>query len=125
MAHKILVVDDTQVIRDFLQEVLTDSGYSVDLASDGKTGCQMALDNDYDIIFCDVHMPVMNGLDLVKKIRQTKPDAAIVMTDSLPGKIAEEATAAGAICCLAKPFALDDLRDVVERLGGAKKSRTK
>ena len=116
MAYKILVIDDTPVIRDFLSEVLSDSGYEVDIASDGRSGYEKAIKDDYVMIFCDVHMPVMNGLETVKRIKRAKPDMPIIMTDSFPDKLANEATQAGAMCCLAKPFALDEVRDTVERI---------
>ncbi|UCD95258.1 MAG: response regulator [Candidatus Zixiibacteriota bacterium] len=116
MAYKILVIDDTPVIRDFLSEVLSDSGYEVDIASDGQSGYDKAINEDYVMIFCDVHMPVMNGLETIKRIKQAKPDMPVVMTDSFPDRLANEATQAGAMCCLAKPFALDEVRDTVERI---------
>lgn len=116
MAYKILVIDDTPVIRDFLSEVLSDSGYEVHIASDGQSGYDKAVNEDYVMIFCDVHMPVMNGLETIRRIKQAKPDMPVVMTDSFPDKLANEATQAGAICCLAKPFALDEVRDTVERI---------
>jgi len=110
MSKKILVIDDTPVIRDFLLEVLTDEGFDVDIANNGLIGCEMALANDYLMVFCDIHMPIMNGFQTVQKIRETKPDLPIVVTDSYPSKLAEQASKAGAIKCLAKPFSLDELR---------------
>jgi DNA-binding NtrC family response regulator len=120
--YKILVVDDTPVIQEFLKEVLNDDGFEVDIAADGATGYNMAMANDYVVIICDVHMPIMNGPDMVKKIMLAKPNAAIIMTDSLPGKMAEKATAVGAIGCLAKPFALDELRTTISRVISARNS---
>jgi CheY-like chemotaxis protein len=125
MRYKILVVDDTMVIREFLREVLTDEGFEVDLAEDGQEGYQMALQKDYNIIFCDVHMPVMSGIELVRKLKQVKPEVSIIMTDSFPDKMADKATQAGAICCLAKPFALNELRDIINRAINAPKTPAK
>ncbi|MFH2036209.1 MAG: response regulator [Candidatus Zixiibacteriota bacterium] len=118
MKQRILVIDDTSVIRDFLFEVLTDEGFSVDVANNGVIGSEMALANDYLIIFCDIHMPMMNGFQTVQRIRESKPDIPIVVTDSYPSKLAQQASEAGAIKCLAKPFSLEELRltinDVIE-----------
>ena len=116
MAERILVIDDTQVIRKFLEEVLTDSGFIVDTAVDGKEGYEMVLSNDYAIIFCDVHMPVMNGLQAVSEIKAIRPDVPIIMTDSFPEREAEEAARMGAICCLTKPFDLQELKATVNRI---------
>ncbi|PKK82949.1 MAG: hypothetical protein CVT49_11190 [candidate division Zixibacteria bacterium HGW-Zixibacteria-1] len=76
------------------------------------------------MIFCDVHMPVMNGLEAIKKIKAAKPEMPIVMTDSFPDKMAELATEAGAMCCLAKPFALEDVRETINRIIESKKIKT-
>lgn len=121
MTHRVLIIDDTPVIRDFLSEVFADSGFEVDIAENGQIGLEMALKKDYALVFCDVHMPVMNGLETVKKIKQAKPETPIVMTDSFPDKLAKEATGAGALCCLAKPFALDELRETVSSIMKNKK----
>lgn len=116
MAYKVLIIDDTPVIRDFLTEVMHDSGFEVDIAINGRAGYEMAVKNDYAMIFCDVHMPVMNGLEAVTKIKNIKPDLPIVMTDSFPDKMAEQATEAGALCCLTKPFALEDVRKTINSI---------
>nr|MBN2276826.1 response regulator [candidate division Zixibacteria bacterium] len=118
--NKVLIIDDTPVIRELLHEVMTDAGFEVDIATDGQEGYKIAIQGDYALIFCDVHMPIMNGFEAVRKIKKEKPDVPIVMTDSFPDKLAEAATAAGALCCLAKPFALDELRDTIERIMQAK-----
>lgn len=116
MKQKILIIDDTRVIRDFLSEVLIDDGFEVDIAENGLIGLEKATQNNYLMIFCDVHMPVMNGLVTVKKIKEIKPDIAIIMTDSFPGKLANQAAEAGALCCLSKPFSLDELRETINKI---------
>jgi len=125
MAYKVLIIDDTPVIRDFLTEVMNDSGFEVDIAINGQVGYEKAIDEDYAMIFCDVHMPIMNGLEAIRKIKKVKPDMPIVMTDSFPDKMAEEATEAGAICCLAKPFALEDVRATINSIIESKKIKVK
>ena len=116
MNGRILIVDDTPVIREFLEEFFSDSGYDVDTAEDGHIGLDMALKEDYSLILCDVHMPEMNGMDMVINLRQSKAETPIIMMDSLPGKQAKQANEAGAQGCLAKPFDLDELRAIVKRL---------
>jgi len=125
MAFRVLVIDDTSVIRDFLHEVLSDAGFEVDIAVDGQMGCEKAIKNDYLMIFCDVHMPILNGLEAIKKIKKVKPEIPVIMTDSYPDKLAQQATEVGAICCLAKPFALDELREIVERIMQSRKMTVK
>jgi CheY-like chemotaxis protein len=113
---RILVVDDSPIIREMLIEILTDSGYIVDTAVDGEKGAALALQNDYAVILCDVHMPRQNGLETVREIIGSKPDARIIMTDSFPDKLAQSARAEGALCCLQKPFDVTELRHLIDQV---------
>ena len=116
MAEKMLVIDDAPVIRAFLEDVLTDFGYEVETAENGQIGYEKAKMNEYAIIFCDVHMPVLNGLQTVIAIKKLKPESRIVITDSFPDRQAEQAAKAGAFCCLTKPFDLDELKAIIAKL---------
>jgi len=95
---------------------LVDLGYIVDTAVNGKIGSDMALSDNYELIFCDVHMPIMGGVNAVIRIKEGKPEIPIIMTDSFPDKDAELAGKAGAICCLTKPFDLNELRRIITKL---------
>jgi CheY-like chemotaxis protein len=118
--EKILVIDDSPVIREMLIEILTDDGYTVEVAVDGEIGVSMALAAEYLMILCDVHMPRKNGLEAVQEIIAAKPAAQIVMTDSLPDKLAQSARDAGALCCLQKPFDVGELRDMIDKIKARK-----
>ena len=76
---KILVVDDERAIRNSLKEILGDEGYDVDIAEDGATAVGMAEKERYDVIFCDIKMPNMEGTEVQEKLRADGVDAAIVM----------------------------------------------
>ena len=114
--HRILIIDDSQVIRSLLQEYLTESGYRVDLACDGQEGIDMALAGDYDVAFCDIHMPRKNGYQVFSEVSRLRPNISFIMTDSLPDQLAEMATSEGAHCCLTKPFDLDQVKETLEGL---------
>lgn len=113
---RILVIDDSPIIREMLVEILVDAGYQVDTAGDGEEGAAMALKNTYMVILCDVHMPRMNGLETVREIIRAKPLSKIIMTDSFPDKLAGTARAEGAVCCLQKPFDVNELRNLIARV---------
>ena len=115
-AGRILIIDDAPVIRKMLVEILTDSGYSVDVAEDGETGSVMAIESDYSVIICDVHMPRMNGLETVREIIEAKPNSKILMTDSYPDKLARQARQEGALDCLQKPFDVTELRQKIKSI---------
>ena len=65
---KILIIDDSAVIRDLLTEFLSESGHLVDSAVDGVEGLQKAASGDYDLCICDVHLPKMNGYQLLMEL---------------------------------------------------------
>ena len=76
---KILVIDDERSIRNSLKEILSDEGYDVDVAEDGAHGCAMAEKEKYNIIFCDIKMPGMDGMEVLDKLVDMGVDSAIVM----------------------------------------------
>lgn len=76
---KILIVDDERAIRNSLKEILTDEGYDVDLAEDGPTAVAMVDKEKYDVIFCYIKMPGMDGTEVLDKLVADGIDSAIVM----------------------------------------------
>ena len=76
---KILIIDDERAIRNSLREILGDEGYSVDVAEDGSAGVQAALAGRYDVIFCDIKMPSMDGTEVLSRLIEEGIDGAIVM----------------------------------------------
>lgn len=117
---KILVIDDERSIRNTLKEILEYEGYEVDEASDGIEGLAKLDKNEYNIIFCDIKMPKMDGLEVLAEIRNKKPDQAVVMISG-HGSIetAVEATKLGAYDFIPKPLDLNrlliTLRNALER----------
>ena len=119
--ERILVIDDSPIIRNMLVDILSDEGYTVDTAEDGELGTEQALAREYVAIICDVHMPRKNGMETVRAIMEKKPESKIIMTDSYPDKLAQSARAEGALSCLQKPFDVKELRDLIRqvKMGGA------
>ena len=76
---KVLIVDDERAIRNSLKEILGDEGYSVDTAEDGATALEMSAKEKYDVIFCDIKMPNMDGIEVLDTMIKNGIDAAIVM----------------------------------------------
>ncbi len=111
---RILIVDDDDEIRDLLEFDVSQSGYFVDTASDGKEGLQKALNNSYDLILLDVMMPKMNGFDVCKNIRQAKLAIPILMLTA-KGTINDKTIGfdSGADDYLVKPF---DIQEVLLRI---------
>lgn len=112
---RILVIDDERAIRNTLKEILGDEGHTVDVAEDGKKGMEKARQNEYDLIFSDVKMPEIDGIELLTALKQPADensyvDCPIVMISG-HGDIetAVEALKKGAYDFIEKPLDLNRL----------------
>lgn len=76
---KILVIDDERAIRGAMKEILMDEGYDVDVAENGLAGCQAAEKEKYDVIFCDIKMPEMEGTQVLEKLIEEGIETPVVM----------------------------------------------
>ena len=70
---KLLIIDDERGIRNTLREILADEGHTVEVAENGKQGLEMAQNKAYDLIFSDIKMPEMDGMELLKALKQPIP----------------------------------------------------
>ncbi len=114
---RILVVDDEQIIRKLLSEVLLEDGHQVSCACNGVKAIEKVREEKFDLIFSDVHMPEMNGLEAVKIIKRMDEKVVIVMMDSFPDLMSKLAQEEGAITCIHKPFELQEIRDIIKKVG--------
>lgn len=105
---KILIIDDERSIRNTLKDILTFESHNVDLAEDGKTGIQLAAENTYDVIFCDIKMPQMDGIEVLESLHESAPEVPVVMISG-HGNIetAVEAIKKGAFDFIPKPLDLN------------------
>ena len=76
---KVLIVDDERAIRNSLGEILTDEGYEVETAEDGAVALQKVEKEKFDVIFCDIKMPGMDGIEVLGKLMEMGIDSAVVM----------------------------------------------
>jgi two-component system, NtrC family, nitrogen regulation response regulator NtrX len=107
---KILLIDDEKNIRRSLREILEFEKYQIDEAGDGSVGWEMIQGDQYDLVLCDIKMPKMDGLELLKKVSESGKDTTIVMMSG-HGSIdtAVEAVKKGAFDFLSKPIDLNRL----------------
>jgi DNA-binding NtrC family response regulator len=76
---KILIIDDERSIRNSLKEILADEGYDVEVAENGVQGCEMVEKEKYSVVFCDIKMPQMDGMEVLDRFAQIGVDAAVIM----------------------------------------------
>lgn len=112
---KILVIDDERAIRNTLKDILEFEGYTIDLAENGKVGLEKALTSTYDLIYTDIKMPEMDGLEMLQAYRQAvkengAEEAPVVMISG-HGTVetAVEALKSGAFDFIVKPLDLNRL----------------
>ncbi len=110
MAQTILVIDDERAIRNTLKDILSFEGFEVEEAPDGAEGLEMIKAKDYDCILCDVKMPKMDGLEVLDKVKELKPDIPFVVISG-HGNIetAVDAVKKGAFDFISKPPDLNRL----------------
>ncbi len=114
---KILVGDDEQVMRDLISQVLRIKGHVVELAVNGKEVVEKAQAGSYEAIFLDVVMPELDGVEALKQILASDPQATVVMMTgfAVEEKI-REAMRLGAFDFLYKPFDIVELVKVLDKM---------
>jgi putative two-component system response regulator len=113
---RVLVVDDETYIREIICRKLGAEGYSCEDAGDAETALERLAQDAYDCVLSDINMPGMSGIDLLRTIRQTDGDVAVIMITGAPDLDgALEAMRLGAYDHLAKPLNLAHLSLTVER----------
>ena len=81
--HRILVVDDEESMRDFLSIMLHREGYQVDVATDGNTALYAMHKHHYDIVFMDIHMPNMDGIEATTQIMEHSPHMRVLVLSNI------------------------------------------
>jgi len=115
--ESILVVDDEQIMREFLREALTRRGYSVGVAADGEAALAALATHSYQLVLLDVAMPGRTGIETLDDVRAGWPSVPVILMTAY-GTIdsAVVAMRKGAVDYLQKPFDADTIEDVVERV---------
>ncbi len=115
-AERILVVDDEESNREFLQELLTQEGYEVETAADGFAGLEFLARTPVHVLLSDLKIPEMNGVDLIWQMKELSPfTIGIIFTGYATIETAVEAIKAGAYDYVTKPFRVDEIVVVLKR----------
>ena len=114
---RILVIDDEALMREYVEEALLRSGHEVFTASGGREGLEQIRDKGFDIVVTDLKMVPIDGIEVVKRVREESPDTScIVMTAYGTIETAVAALKAGAEDYILKPFAPDELELAIGRV---------
>jgi two-component system KDP operon response regulator KdpE len=129
MAIKILIVDDSQDTTWLLKRVLTEEGYAVQLAHDGREGLRQAFDYRPDLVLLDVMMPDMDGWTMLSRLREFS-DVPVIMLTAVGGEQSMvQGLDGGADDYVTKPYGMEELkarvRAVLRRRGVSESGRSK
>jgi two-component system, NtrC family, response regulator PilR len=114
MKPRILVVDDEESIREFLDIMLRKEGYEVTLAEDGQKGMETFKKKNFDLVISDMQMPNATGMDLLKFVKDQAPDTLFMMITAFgTTETAVEAMKIGAYDYITKPFKIDEVRILI------------
>jgi heavy metal response regulator len=123
---RVLIVEDEKKVAAFIKKGLEEETYAVDTAHNGEDGLHMGLENQYDLIILDLMLPVINGLEVLSRLRENKVDTPILLLtakDSVEDKVTGLNT--GADDYLTKPFAFSELLARIRVLLRRGKAETK
>ncbi|MCK4271595.1 diguanylate cyclase [bacterium] len=113
---RILIVDDEEIVRSFLFDVLSDEGYEVTAVSSGEEAVKLLKKDTFYLIITDIKMPGMNGMQVLRTAKEMEPNQnVIVMTGYASTETAVESMKLGAADYITKPFNLDQIRIVVAK----------
>ncbi len=111
MKARILVVDDEESIREFLEIMLRKEGYEVSCAEDGQKALDLLSKKSFDMVISDLQMPNLTGLELLKEVKDQYPDMLFMMITAFgTTENAVEAMKLGAYDYITKPFKIDEVR---------------
>jgi CheY-like chemotaxis protein len=122
--ERILVVEDDQVSRETMTDVLAHAGYDVVAAADGYEALSIAAHGSPDLVLSDLQMPGIDGVELTKRLHAFAGGVPVVLTTGLPDTqdVITAAQSYGAVACLPKPMNVDDLLWTIDRALAARPS---
>lgn len=117
MSDRILIIDDKKSLVEILQTALSEAGYDTDTAMDGETAVKKIKSNEFDLVLADVHLPDMDGTEILKKAKKLGSPPAVVMITAY-GSIenAIECMKLGADDYVTKPFNLDEIKEIAKKV---------
>jgi EAL domain-containing protein (putative c-di-GMP-specific phosphodiesterase class I) len=113
---RVLIIDDDATIRTTYRRVLRNFGYDINTAADGQGAIEQLGTSSFDVVLCDIAMPGINGLELLRAVRDRDLDVPVILMTGEPNmESAVEAVEYGALQYLIKPIALPKLKEVMHR----------
>jgi DNA-binding NtrC family response regulator len=117
LEHRILVVDDNKDFADVFSDILRANNYKVDSCYSGQQAIDLVSTDPYDILFLDIRMPDMDGVETLKQIKKIKPDTTVIMmtgysVDDMVHKALEEKASE----IIYKPFEIEKVLGLISSI---------
>lgn len=116
MPHRILVVDDDEIVRRLLRNKFQACGYEIAEAGDGREAIRLLGEADFDVVITDVLMPEQDGLEMLMYLRRERPHIPAIAITAGDRLHLDNARGLGAAYVFAKPFKLEALESAVKEL---------
>lgn len=117
MATRILLVDDEELVRNYVTRALSSRGYEMSVARDGASALELIRKEEFALAICDLKMPDLRGEEVIRELKALRPaTCVIVITGSvsdISNPILPMVTVEG---FLIKPFGINEIRDMVEKI---------
>jgi two-component system response regulator AtoC len=114
---RILLVDDEEIVRESLSGWLEKDGYTIGTAPEGATALKMLAEGPWSILLCDLKMPGIDGLEVLKRVKAARPETAVViMTAYATVDTAVNAMKMGAFDYIVKPFDPEEVSLMIEKI---------
>ena len=113
---QILVIDDDEMNRELLRDILHAVGYQVIEASDGEEGLRLFCQESTDLVITDIRMPRKSGFEVIEELRQNCPGTKIIAITASGHELLAMAKALGANRTVEKPFRMREMQDTVRGL---------
>jgi hypothetical protein len=114
LSLRILVADDDELSRRLMRVILTQAGHQVELAANGREALEAVKHNKFDIVFMDLHMPDMDGVEASRQIRAWEKDDShtfiVALTASYLPEVGQELFEAGMDNYISKPFQVEQIQ---------------
>ncbi|MDR2943655.1 MAG: response regulator [Methanosarcinales archaeon] len=118
MQKKVLIVDDEDLLRDLLVQIIQNSGYLVDQAKDGEQAVEVYKKFSPDIVIMDIVMPNANGIQATENILKYDPEASVVALTSFSSAKGDDILKAGVKQVVSKPIKSADLIEIIKSYVG-------
>lgn len=119
MGANILVIEDSEDFRELLRMTLEFKGHTVRCAADGAEGLEAAREETFDLIISDLEMPILSGVEFVRRFRAaSKEPTPVIVLSAANDELVHQALAAGASGYVAKPFEPIELLKEIEKYLG-------